>query len=74
MADKLLSDFISAQGLVRPSAPPKKSMKTNKSLIQPGKETMVEDGFDYIVSKKPKPKKVKENLQGMTDGIMAYMD
>lgn len=72
MADKLLSDFLSSQKqhMQMPSAPPKKTMRTDKRVMQPGKDIEVEDGFAFIISKKPKPKKVSAYLQGMVDDIM----
>ena len=74
--NKLLSDFLASQKqhMQMPSAPPKKSMRTDKRVMQPGKDIEVEDGFAYIISKKPKPKKVSKYLQGMVDDIMADMD
>ena len=75
-ADKLLSDFLAAQKqhMPMPVAPPKKRTKTNKNLINPGHVGEVEEGFEYIISKKPKAKKVVKYLQDMADSIMAEAD
>lgn len=76
MADKLLSDFLAAQRqhIQMPVAPPKKRTKTNKNLINPGQPEEVEEGYEYIISKKPKAKKVVKYLQGMVHEIMAEAD
>ena len=73
---KLLTDFLEAQRLhlQMPVAPPKKSKKTNKNLINPAAPGEVEEGFEYIITKKPKAKKVVKYLQGMADAIMAEAD
>ena len=73
---KLLTDFLEAQKLhlQTPMAPPKKTKKTNKNLINPACPGEVEEGFDYIITKKPKAKKVVKYLQGMADAIMAEAD
>lgn len=70
MCDKLLNDFLKAQTHFQ--APPKKVMKADSSIIDVGivRPVVVED-FSYIVTKKPKPKKVMKYLQGMVDEIMA---
>lgn len=74
--NKLLADFLAAQKLhiPMPVAPPKKRTKTNKNLINPAAPGEVEEGFEYIVTKKPKAKKVVKYLQGMADAIMAEAD
>lgn len=76
MADKLLSDFLAAQKhhIQMPVAPPKKHSKTNKNLINPGQPDQVEEGFDYIIAKKPKAKKVIKYLQDTVNCIMAEAD
>lgn len=75
MSDKLLADFIKAQtGYSAPSAPPKKNMRTSNVVMNPGSKQVVEEGFDYIISKKPKAKKVMKYLQEMVDDIMAEDD
>jgi hypothetical protein len=75
-ADKLLSDFLAAQKqrIQMPVAPPKKRTKTNKNLINPGHAGEVEEGFEYIITKKPKAKKVVKYLQDMANCIMAEAD
>jgi hypothetical protein len=77
-ADKLLSDFLAAQKtyptVPLPVAPPKKRTKTNKNLINPGHAGEVEEGFEYIITKKPKAKKVVKYLQDMANCIMAEAD
>jgi hypothetical protein len=75
-ADKLLSDFLAAQRqhIQMPVAPPKKRTKTNKNLINPGHAGEVEEGFEYIITKKPKAKKVVKYLQDMANCIMAEAD
>lgn len=77
--DKLLADFLKAQTQViqphiTPVAPPKKRSKTNKNLIDPSTPEEVEEGFEYIITKKPKAKKVVKYLQDMTNAIMAEAD
>lgn len=75
MNDKLVSDFIKAQtGYSKPSAPPKKTMRASNVVMNPGTKELVEEGFSYIVEKKPKAKKVMKYLQGMVDDIMADDD
>jgi hypothetical protein len=76
MNDKLLSDFLKAQinTIQLPVAPPKKRTKTNKNLMNPSAPGEVEEGFEYIITKKPKAKKVIKYLQNMTDAIMAEAD
>jgi hypothetical protein len=76
MSDKLLADFIKAQThhVQMPTAPPKKHMKTNKNLINPGHPEEVEEGYEYIITKKPKAKKVVKYLQDMANGIMMEAD
>ena len=73
MEDRLVSDFLKAQGMM-PSAPPKKACRTSKVVMTPGNRMEVEEGFEYIISKKPKAKKVMKYLQGMVDEIMADAD
>jgi hypothetical protein len=77
-ADKLLSDFLAAQKTYStvplPVAPPKKRTKTNKNLINPGHAGEVEEGFEYIITKKPKAKKVVKYLQDMANCIMSEAD
>ena len=76
MSDKLLSDFIKAQTsyIKMPVAPPKKHMKLNKNLITPGHAGEIEEGYEYIITKKPKAKKVVKYLQDMANCIMAEAD
>ncbi len=75
MDDKLLSNFIKAQmGYSGPSAPPKKTMRTSNIVMTPGSKELVEEGYAYIIEKKPKAKKVMKYLQGMADAIMAEDD
>jgi hypothetical protein len=71
MSDKLLNDFLKAQA-DSIKAPPKKVMKADNSILDPGivKPMIVED-YSYIITKKPKPKKVMKYLQGMVNEIMA---
>jgi polysaccharide deacetylase 2 family uncharacterized protein YibQ len=73
---KLLTDFLESQKILlqMPIAPPKKCKKTNKNLINPAAPGEVEEGFEYIITKKPKAKKVVKYLQGMADAIMAEAD
>ena len=73
---KLLADFLAAQKVLlqMPVAPPKKHTKTNKNLINPAAPEEVEEGFEYIITKKPKAKKVIKYLQDMADAIMAEAD
>jgi hypothetical protein len=73
MDSKLLTDFIKAQHLI-PSAPPKKATRTSNVVMNPGNRMEVEQGFEYIITKKPKAKKVMKYLQGMVDEIMADAD
>lgn len=75
MADKLLADFLAAQKqYAAPMAPPKKIMKANKALLTPGGDGAIIEDLDYIITKKPKAKKVIKYLQGMADEIMAEAD
>lgn len=76
MSDKLLADFLKAQTqyLQMPSAPPKKRTKTNKNLIEPGHPEEIQEGYEYIITKKPKAKKVVKYLQDMANCIMAEAD
>jgi hypothetical protein len=76
---KLLEDFLKGQEQlmqqhVKPIAPPKKHSKTNKNLINASTPEEVEEGFEYIITKKPKAKKVVKYLQDMTNMIMAEAD
>ena len=73
MDSRLVTDFIKAQRAL-PSAPPKKATRTSKVVMNPGNRMEVEQGFEYIITKKPKAKKVMKYLQGMVDEIMADAD
>jgi hypothetical protein len=76
-SDKLLSDFIKAQtALIQtPINPPKKHNKQNKQLMnRKHPEEIEEEGFEYIITKKPKAKKVVKYLQGMVNDILADAD
>ena len=70
MSDKILNDFLKAQSSMI-QAPPRKVMRADKSLINPGIAVAPFEDFSYIVEKKPKPKKVMKYLQRMVDEIMA---
>lgn len=74
---KLLRDFLEAQRehmhVLNSHAPG----PTSKKLInKKSKEipTEGEEGLDYIIEKKPAPKKVAKYLQGLIDEIAAEND
>jgi hypothetical protein len=46
----------------------------DKNLIDPSAPGEVEEGFEYIITKKPKAKKVVKYLQDMANCIMAEAD
>lgn len=70
MSDKLLNDFLKAQSDII-KAPPTKRQTAHSSIIKPDATMAPVEDYHYIVSKKPKPKKVMKYLQGMVDEIMA---
>lgn len=67
---KFFEEFLKLQ------KPPTVSAPHDKNIIQPPKGKAVAEAldFEYIVAKKPKPRRVLKYLQGMIDDIVNEND
>jgi hypothetical protein len=77
MDSKLVADFISGQvPLMQLTA--KSPGATSRHVVKPPKRKEDfpegEDSLEYIIAKKPSPKKVAKFLQGLIDEIAAEND
>lgn len=77
MSDKLIKEFIEEQ--LKLIKPPSHSKPASKDLIKPDQRTKpvendLESTYNYIIEKKPAPKKVIKFLQEAINTIMELND
>lgn len=78
MSDKLIKEFIEEQ--LKLIKPPTHAKPTSKELVKPEQrskapvEDDLESTYNYIIEKKPAPKKVIKFLQEAIDTIMLLND
>jgi len=73
--NKAIAEFIALQSIPKICSPSTKAMKTSASIVNPvAAKAPPELTLEYIIEKKPKPKKVKAFLQNLIDDIVAEQE